>query len=166
MRIFFSFTLMKRKLDSTDRRLLDILQKNAETPLAELAEAVNLSSTPCWRRVQRLKEWGFVRRQVALVDPRLVNVGVTVFVLIKTSQHNQAWFERFRQAVADIDEVLELHRMSSDVDYLMKVVVPDIAAYNEVYQRLIRSVDFTDVSSSFVMEEIKNTTALPLKYAD
>ena len=157
---------MKRKLDTTDRQILAILQCNAETPLAEVAAAVHLSSTPCWRRIQRLREQGFITRHVALVDAAKINLGVTVFVSVRTSQHNQAWFERFRDAVRDIPEVMELYRMSGDVDYLMKIVVPDIAAYDRVYQRLIRTVDLSDVSSSFAMEELKNTTALPLDYAD
>ncbi len=157
---------MKRKLDAADRQILAILQRNADTPLAEVAAAVHLSSTPCWRRIQRLREQGFITRQVALVDPAKVNLGVTVFVTVRTNQHNQAWFERFRNAVRDVPEVMELYRMSGDVDYLMKIVVPDIAAYDQVYQRLIRSIDLTDVSSSFAMEELKNTTALPLDYAN
>lgn len=157
---------MKRKMDATDRQILAILQRNAETPLAEVAAAVHLSSTPCWRRIQRLREQGFITRHVALVDAAKINLGVTVFVSVRTNQHNQAWFERFRDTVRDIPEVMELYRMSGDVDYLMKIVVPDIAAYDRVYQRLIRSVDLSDVSSSFAMEELKNTTALPLDYAD
>ena len=157
---------MKRKLDATDRQILEILQRNADTPLAELATAVHLSSTPCWRRIQRLREQGFITRQVALVDAAKINLGVTVFVSVRTSQHNQAWFERFRDAVRDIPEIVELYRMSGDVDYLMQLVVPDIAAYDAVYKRLIRSVDLSDVSSSFAMEELKFTTALPLDYAD
>lgn len=156
---------MSRKLDAKDREILAILQNNAETPLAEMAAAVHLSATPCWRRIQRLREQGYVKRQVVLADAAKLNLGVTVFVAVRTNQHNQAWFERFRDAVRDIPEVLELYRMSGDVDYLMKVVVPDIAAYDRVYQRLIRSVDLSDVSSSFAMEELKNTTALPLDYA-
>lgn len=157
---------MKRQLDTTDRRILEILQRDAETPLADIATAVKLSTTPCWRRIQRLREQGFITRHVALVDAARVNLGVTVFVTVRTNQHNQAWFERFRDAVRDVPEVLEIYRMSGDVDYLMKLVVPDIAAYDRVYQRLIRAVDLSDVSSSFAMEEIKNTTALPLDYAD
>ncbi len=157
---------MKRNLDATDRQLLGLLQRDAETPLAELAAAVNLSTTPCWRRIQRLREQGFITRQVALVDAAKINLGVTVFVSVRTNQHHQAWFERFRDAVRDIPEVMELYRMSGDVDYLLKLVVPDIAAYDRVYQRLIRSVELSDVSSSFAMEELKNSTALPLDYAD
>jgi len=157
---------MKKKLDSIDRKLLSILQQDAETPLTDLAQAVNLSTTPCWRRLQRLREHGFIARQVALVDPRKVNLGVTVFVAIRTNQHSQAWFERFRDAVRAIPEVVEFYRMSGDVDYLLRVVAPDIAAYDQIYKRLIREVDLSDVSSSFAMEELKFTTALPLDYAD
>ncbi len=157
---------MKKKLDAIDRKLLSILQQDAETPLSDLAQAVNLSTTPCWRRVQRLREHGFIARQVALVDPRKVNLGVTVFVAIRTNQHSQAWFERFRDAVRAIPEVVEFYRMSGDVDYLLRVVAPDIAAYDQIYKRLIREVDLSDVSSSFAMEELKFTTALPLDYAD
>ena len=157
---------MKKKLDATDRKILALLQQNAETPLADLAQAVNLSSTPCWRRIQRLREHGFITRQVALVDARKINLAVTAFVAVRTNQHNQAWFESFRDAVRDIPEIVEFYRMSGDVDYLLRVVVPDIAAYDAVYKRLIRSVDLSDVSTSFAMEELKFTTALPLDYAD
>lgn len=157
---------MKKKLDAIDRQILAILQRDAETPLADLAQAVNLSSTPCWRRIQRLREHGFITRHVALVDPLKINLGVTVFVAVRTNQHSQAWFEGFRDAVRDIPEIVEFYRMSGDVDYLLRVVVPDIAAYDAVYKRLIRSVDLSDVSSSFAMEELKFTTALPLDYAN
>ena len=157
---------MKKKLDATDRKILALLQQNAETPLADLAQAVNLSSTPCWRRIQRLREHGFITRKVALVDPRKINLAVTAFVAVRTNQHSQAWFESFRDAVRDIPEIVEFYRMSGDVDYLLRVVVPDIAAYDAVYKRLIRSVDLSDVSTSFAMEELKFTTALPLDYAD
>ncbi len=156
---------MTRKLDAIDRKLLELLQQDAELPLVDLAEAVHLSSTPCWRRVQRLKDSGVISRQVALVDPRKVNLGVTVFVSVKTNRHDTAWFESFRDAVRSIPEVVEFYRMSGDVDYLLRVVVPDIAGYDSVYQRLIRTVSLSDVSSSFAMEELKFTTALPLNYA-
>ncbi len=156
---------MNIKLDSKDRTLLSLLQQDAETPLATLAEAVSLSSTPCWRRIQRLREAGYITRQVALVDARKVNLGVTVFMALRTNQHNQAWLERLVKAVRDIPEIVEFYRMSGNVDYLLRVVVPDIAAYDAVYKRLISSVELSDVSSSFAMEELKFTTALPLNYA-
>ncbi|WP_284617356.1 Lrp/AsnC family transcriptional regulator [Aquabacterium humicola] len=154
-----------QKLDSIDRKLLDILQQAADTPIAELAAQVGLSQTPCWRRVQRLKESGVITRNVMLVDRDKVNVGVTVFVSVRTSTHSQDWFDRFRAAVEAIPEVVEFYRMSGDVDYLLRVVVPDIAAYDRVYKRLIAGTQLFDVSSSFAMEEIKFTTALPLGYA-
>ena len=154
------------KLDAIDRRLLDMLQLDCDTPVAELAAAVQLSTTPCWRRVQRMKEAGVITGHVALVDPKSVNVGVTVFVNIKTSQHTQAWFDRFHATVESIPEVVEFYRMSGDVDYLLRIVVPDIAAYDGVYKRLIAGTQLFDVSSSFAMEQLKFTTALPLRYAD
>ena len=154
-----------RKLDSIDKQLLTLLQVDAETPLVDLAKAVNLSSTPCWRRIQRLRDAGYITRQVAIVDPRMVNLGVTVFVAVKTNQHNQAWLKKLSDVVRDIPEIVEFYRMSGDVDYLLRVVVPDISAYDGVYKRLISQVALTDVSSSFAMEELKFTTALPLDYA-
>jgi Lrp/AsnC family transcriptional regulator len=157
---------MKKKLDAVDRQLLTLLQRDAETPLQALADAVHLSTTPCWRRVQRLREAGYITRHVALVDPHKVNLGVTVFMALRTNQHSAAWLQRLRDAVRDIPEVVEFYRMSGEVDYLLRVVVPDIAAYDGVYKRLIAAVELSDVSSSFAMEELKFTTALPLDYAD
>ncbi|ROZ78136.1 Lrp/AsnC family transcriptional regulator [Ramlibacter sp. WS9] len=154
------------KLDSIDCKLLEILQRDGETQVAELAAQVGLSPTPCWRRVQRLKEAGVIARNVMLVDRDKVNVGATVFVSVRTSTHSQEWFHRFRAAVEAIPEVVEFYRMSGDVDYLLRVVVPDIAAYDKVYQRLIAGTQLFDVSSSFAMEELKFTTALPLSYVD
>ena len=154
------------KLDAIDRRLLEMLQLNCDTPVAELAAAVQLSTTPCWRRVQRMKDAGVITGHVALVDPKQVNVGVTVFVNIKTNQHSQAWFDQFHATVESIPEVVEFYRMSGDIDYLLRIVVPDIAAYDGVYKRLIAGTQLHDVSSSFAMEQLKFTTALPLRYAD
>ena len=155
-----------RKIDAIDRELLRLLQDDAQTPMARLAEAVNLSPTPCWRRIQRLKDEGVITKQVTLLDPKKLNLGVTVFVAVRTSHHTQAWFETFHAAVKEIPEVVEFYRMSGDVDYLLRVVVPSIGAYDLVYKRLIRSSDLFDVSSSFAMEELKFTTALPLTYAE
>jgi Lrp/AsnC family transcriptional regulator len=151
-------------MDKKDLDILSLLQENADMPLAELAEAVNLSSTPCWRRVQKLREEGVIRGQVALCDPVKLNVGVTVFVAVKTSQHNEDWMRRFIQAMRDIPEIVESYRMSGDIDYLLKVCVPDIAGYDRVYKKLVSSIALQDVSSSFAMEVLKSTTALPLDY--
>lgn len=152
-------------LDRIDRKLLELLQEDATRPLAELARRVNLSSTPCWRRVQKLQASGVIRKQVVLLDPVQVNVGVTVFVSVKTSQHNAAWLERFALGVKEIPEVVEFYRMSGDTDYLLRVVVPDIEGYDAVYKKLIRVAELFDVSSSFAMEQLKYTTALPLNFA-
>lgn len=151
-------------MDAKDRTILELLQQDADMPLAEIAERVHLSPTPCWRRIQKLREAGVIRKQVALCDAQRLNVGVTVFVTVRTSQHTQAWLERFAKGVKAIPEVVELYRMSGEVDYLLRVVVPDIAAYDSVYKRLIKVADLHDVSSSFAMEQIKYTTALPLDY--
>jgi Lrp/AsnC family transcriptional regulator len=152
-------------LDELDRKILDCLQGDATVPVAEIAERVGLSASPCWRRIQKLEETGVIRRRVALLDPEKMNVGVTVFVSIRTNQHSLDWAENFCRAVAEIPEVVEFYRMSGTVDYLLRVVVPDIAAYDGVYKRLIRVAELYDVSSAFAMERIKYTTALPVTYA-
>jgi len=158
--------MSKIKMDSIDLKILEILQQDADAQIADMAARVGLSATPCWRRVQRLRELGVITRSVVLVDATKLNVGVTVFVSVRTSTHSQDWFERFRATVQAIPEVVEFYRMSGDVDYLLRVVVPDIAAYDKVYKRLIAGTQLFDVSSSFAMEELKFTTALPLSYVD
>lgn len=152
-------------LDTKDRHILEILQANAETPVAEIADRVGLSTTPCWRRIQRLEKAGVIRRRVALLDPAALNVPVSVFVAIRTNQHSATWLARFRKALEGIPEIVEAYRMSGEIDYLLRVVVPDIAGYDRVYKRLIERVELADVTSSFSMEEIKHTTALPLDHA-
>ena len=151
-------------VDKLDRKILELLQQNAELTAADIADRVGLSKAPCWRRIRKLQEDGVVKQTVALLDARALNVGTTVFVMLKTAKHNQAWFEKFVSVVRDIPEVTEIHRMSGDVDYLMRIVVPDIDAYDVVYKRLISAVEFLDVSASFALETIKYTTALPLSY--
>jgi Lrp/AsnC family transcriptional regulator len=152
-------------LDARDRQILEILQADAMTPLAEIAERVGLSTTPCWRRIQRLEQEGVVLRRVALLDPARLNVGVSVFVAVRTNQHNADWLRRFRGALDALPEIVEAYRMSGEIDYLLRVVVPDIAGYDAVYQRLIELVELVDVTSSFSMEVLKQTTALPLAHA-
>jgi Lrp/AsnC family transcriptional regulator len=152
-------------MDRLDRKILSCLQADASLSVADIAEQVGLSSTPCWRRIQNLEKAGVVRRRVALLDAKLMNVGVTVFVGVKTSQHSYEWLEAFAAAVAEIEEVVEFYRMSGEIDYLLRIVVPDIAAYDAVYKRLIKLPGLSDVSSSFAMEQIKYTTALPVGYA-
>ena len=152
-------------MDAIDRKILDQIQTDATRPIAEIAERVGLSSTPCWRRIQKLEEAGVVRSRVALLDADKLQVGVTVFVAIKTDDHSLGWLEKFAAVAAELPEVMEFYRMSGEVDYLLKIVVPDIAAYDAVYKRLINKVRLANVTSTFAMEEIKYTTALPLSYA-
>ncbi len=151
-------------MDKLDKKILELLQRNGGLTAAELADRIGLSKAPCWRRIKRLEEEGIIKQTVALLDARSLNLGTTVFVTLKTGNHSEAWFDKFVKAVRDIPEVTEIHRMSGDVDYLMRIVVPDIDAYDLVYKRLIASVEFQDVSASFALETIKYTTALPLNY--
>lgn len=152
-------------LDDMDIKILRILQEDATRPVADIGKEVGLSTTPCWRRIQKLEEAGIIRRRVALLDPKRINVGVTVIVSIKTDKHSMDWLERFHVAVGAFPEVVEFYRMSGEIDYLLRVVVPDIAAYDDFYKRLISKIEIAKVSSAFAMEEIKYTTALPLHFA-
>ncbi len=151
-------------MDQFDKKILALIQHDATISVAEIADQVGLSSTPCWRRLQNLEKSGVVEARVAKLNASSLNVGVTVFVMVKTSQHNAEWLERFAAAVETIPEIVDLYRMSGDLDYLMKIVVPSIDGYDVVYRRLIERVELSDVSSAFVMETIKSTTALPLDY--
>jgi Lrp/AsnC family transcriptional regulator len=156
----------KPKLDAIDLRILREIQSDAALPLADLAEKVGLSATPCWRRLQKLEQRGVIRKRVALLDRRKLNVRITVFIAIRTSQHNTDWLEAFSQAVRDIPEIVDVYRMSGEIDYLLRAYVPDIESYDEVYKKLISKVSLTDVTSMFAMEEIKSTTEVPLFFAD
>tara|TARA_R110000868_G_scaffold80390_20_gene228466 strand:- start:2435 stop:2914 length:480 start_codon:yes stop_codon:yes gene_type:complete len=151
-------------MDRIDRSILAILQKDSTVPVAEIGKRVGLSTTPCWRRIQKMEEDGIIKQRVAVLDPALVGAGVTVFVSISTNQHSKEWLTRFAEIISDFPEVVSFYRMSGQVDYLLKVVVPDIAAYDKFYQKLIARIDISDVSSSFAMEELKNTSILPLDY--
>lgn len=152
-------------LDEMDVKILRILQEDCTRPVAEIGKEVGLSTTPCWRRVQKLEEAGIIKRRVAILDPVKINAGVTIFVSIKTDHHSLAWLEKFRAAVADFPEVVEFYRMSGDVDYLLRVAVPDIAAYDSFYKKLISRIEIAKVSSAFAMEQMKYTTSLPLQFA-
>ena len=152
-------------MDAVDKKILGILQEDTTLTVADIAKEVGLSTTPCWRRIQKLETAGVIRSRVALLDAKKLNAGVTVFVSIRTDKHDAAWYQGFSRAVNAFPEVVEFYRMSGDIDYLLRVVVPDIGAYDQFYQRLISQVELYDVSSSFSMEQIKYTTALPLDYA-
>ena len=149
-------------MDATDRKILSLLQEDATLSIESIASKVHLSSTPCWKRIRRLENDGVIEKRVALLNPDKVGVGVTVFVAVKTNQHNRKWLDNFASSVEDMPEILDFYRMSGEIDYLLRVVVPDIAAFDTFYQQLISRVPLSDVTSSFAMEQIKHTTALPI----
>ena len=149
-------------LDSIDRKILRALQRDCDMPIAQLAEAVGLSQTPCWRRVKRLSEAGVIRARVAVVDPAALGLDLIAFIQVKTNQHNAQWLERFASNIAALPHVLEFHRMSGETDYLLKVVARDMADFDRIYRELIEIADMFDVSSHFSMEQIKSTTVLPI----
>lgn len=151
-------------MDKFDKKILSILQNDCTASVSDVADQVGLSTTPCWRRIQTMEKNGIIKSRVALADPEKLNVGLTVFVTIKTNQHNPKWLDEFSQVASDFPEIIEFYRMSGDVDYLLRVVVPDMKAYDEFYKQLITRASFADISSSFAMEEIKYTTALPITY--
>ncbi len=149
-------------LDRLDMQILDALQRDATLSMAQLGAQVGLSSTPCWKRVKRLEDDGFIERRVAVVNRHKVGLPVTVFVSIRAGQHDEKWLARFAAVVSTLPEVQEFHRMSGDVDYLLKVAASSIEGYDRFYKKLISLVDLAGVSSAFSMEQIKSSTALPL----
>ncbi|TAL32023.1 Lrp/AsnC family transcriptional regulator [Phenylobacterium sp.] len=153
---------MEIVLDPIDRRILRELQRDATVPIADLALHVGLSQTPCWKRVKRLTDAGVITRRVALLAREKLDLGLVVFVSVRTSRHDPEWLDAFAKAAASMPEVVEFYRLSGDTDYLLKVLVKDIAAYDAFYKRLIAAVPLSDVSSAFAMEQIKYTTALPV----
>lgn len=157
---------MRPNLDNFDLSILRELQRDCSRSVQEIGAAVGLSQSPCWRRIRKLEEEGVLGSRVALVNPEKVGLGATIFVTVRTTQHNEAWLERFARAVGQIPEIVECHRMSGDVDYLLKIVAADIADYDRIYKKLIRGAELHDVSSSFAMESLKYSTALPLPSAD
>ncbi|MES2902362.1 MAG: Lrp/AsnC family transcriptional regulator [Pseudomonadota bacterium] len=151
------------QLDKYDCAILAALQVDGTLSVAALSEKIGLSSTPCWKRVKRLEEEGYIESRVAIVNRHKVGLPVTVFVSITTSEHDEKWLNRFAAAVVALPEVLEFHRMSGNIDYLLKVVTNDIGGYDRFYKKLIKAAHLTGVSSAFSMEQIKFTTQLPLE---
>ena len=150
-------------MDAIDRKILVLLQEDDSLSVAQIGSRVGLSSTPCWKRIQRLEADGVIQKRVALVDPDKLGLGVTVFVSIETGDHSQEWLARFASTVGAMPEVMEFYRMAGDVDYMLRVIVPDIQGYDAFYKRLIGSVPLKNVTSRFAMERIKATTALPIR---
>ncbi len=153
---------MSEEIDKTDRRILAQLQLDAAMSMDELSERVGLSRNACWRRVRNLQESGVIRARVALVDPEAVNLGLLVFVLVRTHSHEAGWLRQFEQTVKSMPEIIGAHRMSGDLDYVLRVRVAGVRDYDHFYKRLIDQVSIGDISASFVMEDIKDDTALPV----
>lgn len=149
-------------MDAIDRKILAVVQQDASLSVAEIGHRVGLSSTPCWKRMQRLEADGVIQRRVAIVDSDKVGLGVTVFVSIETGDHSNEWLAHFAKVVEAMPAVMEFYRMAGDVDYMLRVVVPDIAGYDAFYKTLIATVPLKNVTSRFAMEKIKLTTALPI----
>jgi len=150
--------------DEVDQKILAILQVDSDLPIAAIAERVGLSATPVWRRIKRMESSGLIRARVAVVDQKLANVPMTIFIGVTAPRHAMEWFKKFRALIEDVPEVVEAYRRTGATDYIMKLVVPDIAAYYMVYQRLIEELEFTTVNSSISMEELKFTTSVLTKY--
>jgi len=151
-------------MDDIDKKILSLLQVNADIPVAELSKKVNLSSTPCWLRINKLYKQGYIKKKVVVIDRAKINLSTVAFVQIRTSQHNMAWSKKFIEGVKEMDEVVEFYRLSGTTDYLLKVLVPSIDKFDEFYKKLTDKVDLSDVTTSFSMEEIKQTSNLPLNY--
>ena len=151
-------------MDDIDKKILSLLQINADIPIAELSKKVNLSSTPCWLRINKLYKQGYIKKKVAVIDRVKINLSTVAFVQIRTSQHNMAWSKKFIEGVKEMDEVVEFYRLSGTTDYLLKVLVPSIEKFDEFYKKLTDKIDLSDVTTSFSMEEIKQTSNLPLNY--
>ncbi|UYO49078.1 Lrp/AsnC family transcriptional regulator [Rhodopseudomonas palustris] len=151
-----------RRLDAIDRKILTVLQQDASLSVAEIGDRVGLSSTPCWKRIQRLEADGVIIKRVALVDQDKIGLGLSVFVSIESGDHSDAWLKTFADAISAMPEVIEFYRMAGDVDYMLRVVVADMRAYDQFYKKLIGTVPLKNVTSRFAMEKIKSVTALPV----
>jgi Lrp/AsnC family transcriptional regulator len=150
------------KLDAIDFKILDLLQSDASLPIAEISDRVHLSQNACWRRIKQLEEKGVIKKRVALLDADKLGCGMTVFVTVRAGEHTEKWLETFSAAVRKMPEVVEFYRITGDIDYLLKLQVADIAAYDRAYKSLIRAAKLMDVSASFAMEVLKHSTAIPL----
>ncbi|MBT4204322.1 Lrp/AsnC family transcriptional regulator [Hyphomicrobiales bacterium] len=157
---------MTAKLDRIDRKILTILQSDCTMAVSDIALKVGLSTTPCWRRIQRLDKEGVIAKRVAILDPKKINASVTAFVAVKTNEHNNKWLSEFKRVIDNFPEVVEFYRMAGEIDYLLRIVVPDINSFDRFYKKLIEQINLTDVSTSFAMEQIKYTTSLPLNYTE
>jgi Lrp/AsnC family transcriptional regulator len=149
-------------MDQTDLRILRILQEDSSLPVSDVAKKVGLSASPCWKRIKRMQDEGIIKYQISVLDAERLGFGLTVFINIKTGEHSTGWLKEFSANVTAMPEVMELHRIAGDVDYMLKVIVPDMAAFDAFYKDLIDTAALTEVTSYFTMETIKETTALPI----
>ena len=149
-------------MDAIDVKILKLLQQDCNLPASEIAETVGLSTSPCWKRIAKLRETGIIKQQLSILDAAKLGFGLTAYVSIKTGEHSGTWLNEFSKTVTDMPEVMEFHRMAGDVDYMLKVIVADIDAFDKFYNRLIGSSAINEVTSRFSMEKIKETTELPL----
>jgi Lrp/AsnC family transcriptional regulator len=149
-------------MDATDRKILAILQEDASLPVAEIASRVNLSQTPCWRRIQKLTAQGVIRKTVALLDPDQIGMSITVFVSIQTGDHSAEWLAKFADILTAMPQVMDVYRMAGETDYMLRVAVPNMPAFDAFYRELIGAVPLKNVTSQFAMERVKSTTAYPL----
>lgn len=149
-------------IDRFDLKILEQLQHDDSLSIAQLAEGIGLSVTPCWRRIQRLEKDGFIEKRIAVLNPEKLNLRLVVFVMIKTDKHNQAWLDTFQEAVQSFPEIMEVNRLAGEYDYLLKVITRDNQSFDAFYKRLISTVELSNVTSCFSMEQVKKTTELPL----
>lgn len=151
-------------IDKIDKEILSLLQQQSDMSVADIADQVGLTSTPCWRRIQRLQQQGVIMQRVALLNAAEIGLHMTVFVQIKAARHDGKWLDNFAGHVSAFDEVVEFYRMSGEYDYLLKVMVPDMASFDHFYKRLVKGIELNDVTSSFAMEQMKYSTAMPLHH--
>lgn len=149
-------------MDKLDREILRLLQVDATQSVSEIADKIGLSTTPCWRRIQNLEKQGVITKRVALLDAAKLDLNMTVFVQVKAGKHDSSWLTKFAGHAAGIEQVVEFYRMSGEYDYMLKVVVADMQAFDVFYKKLVGGIELSDVTSSFAMEQIKYTTALPV----
>tara|TARA_B110001450_G_scaffold110413_1_gene104238 strand:- start:402 stop:890 length:489 start_codon:yes stop_codon:yes gene_type:complete len=155
------YLAMENYTDEIDRKILDIIQSDSSYSMDEISEFVNLSRNACWRRIRRMEEAGIIKARVALVEPSSINLGLSAFVMIRTNSHDTSWAEKFDKVVKCFPEIIGAHRMAGDLDYILRVRVRDVKDYDNFYQTLISKISISDISASFVMDDIKDTTALP-----
>jgi len=154
---------MTMTFDEIDRKILDLLQRR-DRPVSEIADEVGLSQTPCWRRIRRMEDAGVIRERVTLVDPKKAGVPMIVFIAITAPRHEMAWLVRFRELIESIPQIVEAYRLTGTTDYILKVMVPDVGAFDQVYKNMIERLEFSQINSSISMEELKFTTAVPTNY--